>query len=371
MNLLWNGPVFNPSGYSAAARGYLKALYDEGINIQLQEKDSWSPIRFIFTKKDREIFVEMQKNKIRDPNIPRIWHQIPGSFPIRRGKTEIQLTVFELTRIPPAWVPRCNRMTETWVPNPFNVKVFGESGVKNLQVAPHGVDTNFFTPHGETLGIKNKADFNFLSVFHWNWRKGFTYLFKAFFEEFSGGEDVALIIKTYHHNMSKEQQNGVKRAILREKMYYKRKNNAKIILAGQNLSDPQMAKLYREADCFVLPSCAEGWGLPYSEAMSSQLPTIGTRHSGQLYFMNNRNSFLINIKGLERVHDYSYQWYHHNMQWAIPDVNHLKKLMRYVYEHPKEARKRALQARKDMIDNWTWKHAAKKIIRGLERLSSK
>jgi glycosyltransferase involved in cell wall biosynthesis len=42
--------------------------------------------------------------------------------------------------------------------------------------------------------------------------------------------------------------------------------------------DPQadLASLYKTMDCFLLPTRGEGWGRPITEAMSMQLPVIGT-----------------------------------------------------------------------------------------------
>ena len=118
MNITWNGPVFNPSGYSSVARGMLKALYNEGVKIKLEEKDTWSPLKLFG---DVKIFKEMQRTRL-DSSTPRIWHQIPHSSKIEAYKRkEIQMTVFELTRIPRDWVGKCNRMSEVWVPNPWTV----------------------------------------------------------------------------------------------------------------------------------------------------------------------------------------------------------------------------------------------------------
>ncbi|MHA1277357.1 MAG: glycosyltransferase [Candidatus Helarchaeota archaeon] len=365
MNLTWKGPVFNPTGYSAAARGILKALDEEGVNVHLEEKDTWSPLKLFG---DVSIFRKMQQNPF-DGRAPRVWHQIPHSMPIDKSKRkEIQMTVFELTRIPKDWVRKCNRMSEVWVPNPFNVEIFSKSGVhKNkLQVIPHGVDVDFFRPDREPLDLKGLKGFNFLSIFQWNWRKGFVYLFKAFLQEFSPGDDVTLILKSYLSDMSPRCQEELKNAIRREMMNNGIRISPRIIFVGGNLSDEEIARLYATADCFVLPSCAEGWGLPYSEAMATGLPTIGTKWSGQTYFMNDENSYLIDIDGLEHVHDYRYEHYHHYMKWSIPSVSHLRKLMRRVYENRKEARRKGDRARKDMISKWTWKHAARRIINTLE-----
>jgi hypothetical protein len=51
--------------------------------------------------------------------------------------------------------------------------------------------------------------------------------------------------------------------------------------------------------------------------------------------------------------------------WAQPDLKELQRLMRYVYEHPAEARQKGLAARMD-AKRWTWDNAAQIAIQHLQ-----
>ena len=42
----------------------------------------------------------------------------------------------------------------------------------------------------------------------------------------------------------------------------------------------------------------EGYGRPYMEAMAMALPTVGTRWSSQTSFMDDTNSYLVDINGV-------------------------------------------------------------------------
>ena len=74
-----------------------------------------------------------------------------------------------------------------------------------------------------------------------------------------------------------------------------RRDIAPIVLITQQISPQEMPQLYAVADAYVSPTRGEGWGRTFMEAMSTGLPTIGTRWSGQLDFMNDDNAFLIVI----------------------------------------------------------------------------
>ena len=71
-----------------------------------------------------------------------------------------------------------------------------------------------------------------------------------------------------------------------------------VVFLPEEIPMIDMPKLYHAADAFVLPSRGEGWGLPYVEAMSMELPVLATNWSGNTEYMNEDNSYLISVKKL-------------------------------------------------------------------------
>jgi glycosyltransferase involved in cell wall biosynthesis len=49
------------------------------------------------------------------------------------------------------------------------------------------------------------------------------------------------------------------------------------------LTDDELARAYREAWVFCLPSEYEGFGIPYAEAMASGTPVVATPNVGSVY----------------------------------------------------------------------------------------
>ena len=86
----------------------------------------------------------------------------------------------------------------------------------------------------------------------------------------------------------------------------------------------RLPEVYSEVNCFVLSSHGEGWGLPYAEAMSMELPTIATNWSGNTAFMNGNNSYLIPVT------DFVQSTTPNNF-WANINVTILRGIMRDVY----------------------------------------
>jgi hypothetical protein len=91
---------------------------------------------------------------------------------------------------------------------------------------------------------------------------------------------------------------------------------------------------------------------------------IATRWSGQLEFLNDNNSYLIDIEGLSPIDQMMKDMTEaeDDHLWAEPSVDRLKFLMRHVFENYGEAKKKAKKGRKDIVSNFTWKHSALKIL---------
>jgi glycosyltransferase involved in cell wall biosynthesis len=92
-------------------------------------------------------------------------------------------------------------------------------------------------------------------------------------------------------------------------------------------SDRYINALYEVADAYVSVHHAEGWGLTMSDAMIFRKPVIATDYSGNLEFMNDRNSFLVKcsvetIRSTDR-----YRLFDGSMKWAYINEEHLGEVM--------------------------------------------
>jgi len=83
-----------------------------------------------------------------------------------------------------------------------------------------------------------------------------------------------------------------------------------------------------------------------AEAMAVGKPVIATGYSGNLTFMNERNSYLVR-HGMTLTPE-GCDPYPAGVEWADPDLDHAAELMRRVYEQPDEAREVGERARDDL-----------------------
>jgi glycosyltransferase involved in cell wall biosynthesis len=77
--------------------------------------------------------------------------------------------------------------------------------------------------------------------------------------------------------------------------------------------------LIYHCDCYLSLHRCEGFGLTLAEAMFYGKPTIATRFSGNLDFMNRANSFLVDYQPIELDRDIMY--FGKGTVWAEPDLD--------------------------------------------------
>lgn len=380
--IVYRGLVADTQGYARAARGYILALDDLGVDVKIEPVDIGSPDAKLDDEVKSRIHKLIKKPYSKDKKKVLIYHMQPSgvspNYERENNKFDkvIINTVFETTKVPDEWFPNVNNADAVICPSKQNVEAFRNSGITPpIYLAPHGADTKTFKASNKPFPLNVKDKFNFLSVFQWQHRKGPDILLRAYWEEFSPKDKVNLIIKSYWGN------DGIKknqRALISQVAQYKNKlgfkNTAQIHFSPSLFSDEDLKGLYTLSDCFVLPSRGEGVGLPYIEALSSSIPVIATNWGGQIDFLNEGNSYLVDYELKTTDYNNGYhvapnfaQVFTHDMEWAEPNVKDLCRKMRYVYEHQEEAKEKGKQGRKDAKE-MSWEIGAKAIKKVIEDL---
>ena len=262
--------------------------------------------------------------------------------------------MFWTNRIPERWVQSCNAMDEIWVPSEFNRETFAASGVdlQKLRVLRTGIDTELFGPGRPPLEITHRRSFNFLSVLNLHDRKGTELLLKAFLLEFQPEEDVALLLKTSPRKESAINLEAELAFFIEKEVGLPLEKCPVVIWIDESLSASDMSSLYAATDAFVLPTHGEACGRALLEALASEVPVITTRWGGPLDFLDDENSYLIDVEGLVPASPGEEFFAGH--LWANPSLDHLRQLMRHVYVNREEVRKRSRKGRQKVVESWDW-----------------
>jgi glycosyltransferase involved in cell wall biosynthesis len=365
-DILWQSPLLNASGYAEEQRHFLESIQPYPLRVKVTPTDPPPPTE-IYSSNLNQYLLSLQRKRFQTPLIH--YQAAPAyyfSFPM--APLSIGRTMFETDSVPENWVKILNEMTEIWVPSEFNRETFAAAGIpwNRLQIIPGTLDENIFNPaHATPYTLTDTASFKFLSVFDWSIRKGWDILLQAYFEEFDANDDVSLILKlTYINEPNIDPYKKIRE--LAKKLGIHKPSPVHII--HQHLAEKELVGLYKAVDCFVLPSRGEGWGRPYMAAMAMELPTIGTKWSAPLTFMNDHNSYLIEMEGLVPVDLTGMPAHFKGHRWAEPSVDHLKALLRQVYTHQAAAKQKGKQARKDLFPRFAKSTIGRQIFERVHEL---
>lgn len=252
---------------------------------------------------------------------------------------------WETTILPQSQSDLCASTRYLWSPSTWGQKTLIENGIDSSRVAvvPGGVDTKFFVP-----GLPEVRRFRFLSVGKWENRKFTEGLIRAFADEFKNSEDVELYLQVHNPYIT----NFSVRAKIEQ---MKLPGNPNIII-GDPCSIADLKILYQSSNCFVLPTRAEGWGLPILEAMSCGVPAIVTNYSAPVDYIDDQNGFPLQVAKMVEAHDDDFGI--HSGYWAEPDVAHLRYLMRNAYQNPDLLLEKGQCARRT-AERFTWSNSAR------------
>lgn len=354
----WHSVLNLPTGYAISSRELVSALDRQGAYVSYRYV--YGP-GTVVPRKEPEESESRLVNLIRARRLGREPVQVVYAqgdvFRSNFGAYKIGFTMLETDGIPAEWVQQANQMDEVWVPSRFNEETFRASGVtRPIHVIPLGVDANYFNPRIAAHPIEGV--YTFLSIFEWGERKAPEILLRAFNREFRADEPVVLLAKVTNLDPGVD----VNREIAN--MGLDAEGGRIHFSLNQVVPTYQLGVLYRSADCFVLTTRGEGWGMPIMEAMACGVPVIATGWSAHCDFMTPDNSYPLSVERL--VPARARCPYYDGFRWAEPSYVDLRKLMRHVFENQAEARARGERASREVREGWTWDHAARKIIARLD-----
>jgi glycosyltransferase involved in cell wall biosynthesis len=185
-----------------------------------------------------------------------------------------------------------------------------------MEVVGVGVES-YENASRDTFKIKTKKNTKFLHISSAFPRKGIDILLKSYYETFTSDDDVCLIIKSFpnpHNNVT----------TLLETYNINYSNAPEVVFINQDLSEAEVASLYKQSTCYVHVARGEGFGLPVAEAMLYKIPVIVSNNTGLADFCNEKSAKLVKFSMVEADSHLSTV----GSVWAEPDSLSLSHVMR-------------------------------------------
>lgn len=388
-SIVYFSAVRDQSGYGMCSRNYVLGLDKLGVDIVLRNVGFWNGQPLIFSPEIESTFKRIESKPLpADKKWILIQHVTPDNYTFdERAYKNIGYTPFETDGLPAHWVLPMKALDNIFVASNFNRLTYSNSkyGIdkEKIKVIPHGVDINIFTPEGDKMQFRTNIEdkFKIGANFDWNPRKCPELLIEAYTQAFDKSDNTILILKTFFQTTEQHfvkifgisTENYIIKTIndIREKCD-KKENFPLIYIIRDIFDDICLPSFYRVMDCMCGLSRGEGFGLTLSESMSSELPVIATRWSGNLDFMNDNNSFLVDADIVRIPEDTWLNIISNNYKgrqcWAEPNIEQIINQMKYIYNNYDKAKEKAKQARQDMIKSYTWDIVCEKYKKILEEI---
>lgn len=301
-----------------------------------------------------------------------ICYTAPLNFPDRfrkDSKRRVAIYNYETIPLPDMWKDHYKYLDYVLPSSNFSKKVFVDAGWPEDKciVVPHGINPPDFVDKSKIKLINDKK-FRFLNVSINHYRKNIGLLVDAYYSAFNSKDDVCLVIKT-KISPTKGKLNRFDCDVVNEiknvQTKYLKEGRARNSLPQLELLEEKydsMIPLYNSCDALVSATSAEGFGLPLLEGLAADMLVVAPRCTGQLDFLNDKNSLLTDVKVMKADPKYQY-WTITDEAWTyLPIKESLAEEMRNSFENYKELKESFKEERSKTLEKFTWKNAALQIL---------
>jgi glycosyltransferase involved in cell wall biosynthesis len=263
---------------------------------------------------------------------------------------------WELPDFPKAFRSAFSFVDSVWTVSDFAAAAIG----KNTAVSVAKVTLPVPIPSGWRKGDKrhfgiSERDFVVLSSFDFKSnfeRKNPIAGVEAFKAAFKPDEGAILILKSSNSSEFPEQFDALKRACA---------NRHDIRLISDLLPIQENSMLLDCADVFLSLHRAEGYGINLIDSMARGIPVVATGYSGNLDFMNERNSLLVPYE-LSQVEHYG--GVKIQSSWAEPDIGYAAARLRELFLNQKFYETISHNAYRDVVDGHSLPNSVKHFRNG-------
>ncbi|HKS08904.1 MAG TPA: hypothetical protein VJS13_05105 [Pyrinomonadaceae bacterium] len=361
------GPFKGSSGYDRHTREFVREFVRQGVRVRLEHLAGWSI----------DLPAELRETWFDSLNAPVDAHTVlhftmPNHAWARRGKRNVNYTMFEADRIPRQWAECAAAHDLIVLPTESSFNAWSRSGVpeERLRICPLGVDGQFFSAPAEPLPLTTTDGrpvacyrTRFLNIAELRPRKNHLGLLRSWIRATKRDDDAVLLLKVsvFQPGVLEQFQSDVME--MQQRLGRSLTDAAPIVVLAQTVTNEMMRSLYATATHYISMSRGEGWDQSMMEAAAAGLQLVAPEHTAYLSYLNDREAYLIptslqpvRFEGRMGIED---RIFFDGLGWWEPDEDAAVEIIRSIVGRTASI-KASPQAR--IIRDYTWAKAAAQLI---------
>jgi glycosyltransferase involved in cell wall biosynthesis len=258
---------------------------------------------------------------------------------------------------PEAWRPAFELVDEVWVGSRHVRDAIEPASPVPVRLVPIPVQSLAGRRPRSQFGLPD--GFLFVTMFDYNSafeRKDPLATVRAFEAAFAPGSGASLVVKSI---------NAVNAPDNRDELEIVAGAHPDVHVMDRYMRSDEIDALLACADCVVSLHRAEGFGIPLARALRSGIPVVATGYGGNLDFMNDDNSYLVDHSPATVPEANIYPA---GARWAQPSIDHAAAQLRRVFDDPAEARRRAALGAAMLRESFSTARTGARMAAELKRL---
>ncbi len=292
-------------------------------------------------------------------------YTLPRNFESRfknKKATRLALYNYESSLLPEEWKGLHKHIDYALPSSEYSKSVFVNNGwpEEKCVVIPHGINLEDFEKNSKKVKLNTNKSFKFLNISIPHYRKNIGLLVEAFYSAFEERDDVALVIKTSLNKPKYLFECDVISEIQKAQKKFAGKRLPQIEIVQERYES--VVPLLNSCQVLVSASASEGFGLPLLEGLAAGNLVIAPAATGQLDFLNDKNSLLTEVDEITAGAEYQYWRPTSGSRVYRPKIEHLSQQMRDAFENHQNLIHKFKDNASEVVRKFTWNRAARMIL---------
>ena len=279
---------------------------------------------------------------------------------VRGDKNRFGIWNYETTILPTAFAKYYKCVDKVLPSSQFSKKVFTDNGmpVDHQIVVPHGIYLDRFANLGK-YPLNTQKKYKILAnIAQPHLRKNIPGLLRAYGKAFTKKDDVCLVLKVSRKSPTPGFDVPFNDIFARWQKEFPQ--HAEVEIIDKFIVD--IETLYNACDVVFTMTHAECFWMPGLEGFAANKVVVAPRYGGQLDYMSDENSILID--GREIRADNRMQYWEPSPYARVfdPDVNRAAEKLRHLITNYDDYLKKFSPGMQEIANKFTWENAAKQIV---------